>query len=108
MKVPNSFVTLLSNSQLTNRYLNDNAISVVEGLEECRQLTELHIANQRLPEGEKLLFDPRSLQATAVSCTHCQYIDWQCYEHNVKSETCSSDLIWDSNCMLTGYNAIFI
>lgn len=39
---------------------------MVEGLEELRQLSELHIAHQRLPEGEKLLFDPRSLSAIAV------------------------------------------
>ena len=31
------------------------------------QLSELHIANQRLTEGEKLLFDPRTLQAITVS-----------------------------------------
>ena len=49
------------------RYLSDNAISVVEGLEGCGQLSELHIANQRLTEGEKLLFDPRTLQAITVS-----------------------------------------
>lgn len=40
---------------------------VVEGLENLSQLSELHIAQQRLPEGEKLLFDPRSIQAIAVS-----------------------------------------
>ena len=40
---------------------------VVEGLEHCPELTELHIASQRLPEGEKLLFDPRTLKAIAVS-----------------------------------------
>ena len=39
----------------------------MEGLEELRQLSELHIAHQRLPEGEKLLFDPRSLSSIAVS-----------------------------------------
>lgn len=49
------------------RYLNGNAITVVEGLEGLTNLTELHIANQRLPEGEKLLFDPRSLKAVSVS-----------------------------------------
>lgn len=48
------------------RYLNDNAVMVVEGLEQCTDLSELHIANQRLPEGEKLLFDPRTLKAIAV------------------------------------------
>ena len=52
---------------LDHRYLSDNAIMVVEGLEQCVELAELHMANQRLPEGEKLLFDPRTLQAIAVS-----------------------------------------
>ena len=56
------------------RYLSDNGISVVEGLEECRQLTELHVAHQRLSEGEKLLFDPRTLQAIAVSVAVCTYV----------------------------------
>ncbi len=49
------------------RYLSGNAITVVEGLEGLPNLNELHIANQRLPEGEKLLFDPRSLLAVSVS-----------------------------------------
>lgn len=49
------------------RYLNGNAITVVEGLEALTQLSELHIAHQRLPEGEKLLFDPRTLFAISVS-----------------------------------------
>lgn len=62
-------VTTMCKSMKHNscRYLNGNAITVVEGLEELRQLSELHIAYQRLPEGEKLLFDPRSLSAIAVS-----------------------------------------
>lgn len=51
------------------RYLNHNLIRVVEGLEELPQLSELHIAYQKLPEGEKLLFDPRSIKALAVSST---------------------------------------
>lgn len=49
-----------------HRYLNGNAITVVEGLEALKNLTELHVAQQRLPEGEKLLFDPRTIQALAV------------------------------------------
>ena len=49
------------------RYLSHNNISVVEGLEGLTQLTELHIAHQNLPVGEKLLFDPRSMKAIAVS-----------------------------------------
>ena len=53
------------------RYLSGNAITVVEGLTGLTNLIELHIANQRLPEGEKLLFDPRSLQVIAVSFLKC-------------------------------------
>ena len=49
-----------------HRYLNGNAITVVEGLETLKNLTELHVAQQRLPEGEKLLFDPRTIQVLAV------------------------------------------
>lgn len=40
----------------------------MEGLEVLTQLSELHVAHQRLPEGEKLLFDPRTLSAICVSC----------------------------------------
>ena len=50
-----------------NRYLGGNSIVVVEGLQEVNQLQELHVENQRLSSGEKLLFDARSLQAIAVS-----------------------------------------
>ena len=49
-----------------HRYLNGNAITVIEGLEALKNLTELHVAQQRLPEGEKPLFDPRTIQALAV------------------------------------------
>ena len=51
------------------RYLNGNAITVVEGLETLHNLSELHVAQQHLPEGEKLLFDPRTIKALAVSLT---------------------------------------
>ena len=47
-------------------YLSGNAITVLEGLEGLTSLAELHVAHQRLPEGEKLLFEPRSLLAIAV------------------------------------------
>ena len=43
----------------------------MEGLDSARNLKELHIAHQRMPEGEKLLFEPRSLQAIAVSYKIC-------------------------------------
>ena len=39
---------------------------MVEGLEQAQELRELHVENHRLIEGEKLLFDPRSLQAIKV------------------------------------------
>ena len=40
---------------------------MVEGLENLKELSELHIAYQKFPEGEKLLFDPRSLDGISVS-----------------------------------------
>ena len=52
---------------ILHSYLSGNAIAVVEGLEQCTELSELHMASQRLLEGEKLLFDPRTLRAIAVS-----------------------------------------
>ena len=39
---------------------------MLEGLERLENLSELHIENQNLPVGEKLLFDPRTLKAVAV------------------------------------------
>ncbi|XP_072427594.1 protein phosphatase 1 regulatory subunit 42 isoform X2 [Chiloscyllium punctatum] len=49
------------------RYLGGNCISVVEELEGLTELRELHVENQRLPLGEKLLFDPRTLQSLKKS-----------------------------------------
>ncbi len=46
---------------------------VVEGLQELNQLQELHVENQKLSSGEKLLFDARSLQALAVSVNLALY-----------------------------------
>lgn len=40
---------------------------MLEGLETLSQLQELHIENQHISSGEKMLFDDRSLQAIAVS-----------------------------------------
>lgn len=51
------------------RYLGGNAITVLEGLEKLEKLQELHMENQHLPAGEKLLFDPRSLSTLTVSLT---------------------------------------
>ncbi|XP_078254823.1 protein phosphatase 1 regulatory subunit 42 isoform X4 [Rhinoraja longicauda] len=52
---------------LSKLYLGGNCISVVEELEGLTELRELHLENQRLPLGEKLLFDPRTLQSLKKS-----------------------------------------
>lgn len=49
------------------RYLGGNYITVVEGLDKIGELRELHVESQHLPVGEKLLFDPVSLNSLAVS-----------------------------------------
>ncbi|XP_016008422.2 protein phosphatase 1 regulatory subunit 42 isoform X2 [Rousettus aegyptiacus] len=49
------------------RYLGGNYIAVIEGLEGLEGLRELHVESQRLPLGEKLLFDPRTLHSLAKS-----------------------------------------
>ncbi|EDV23399.1 uncharacterized protein TRIADDRAFT_27741 [Trichoplax adhaerens] len=53
--------SLHSLKKLTKIYLGGNEIAVLEGLEKLPNVIELRIENQRLPPGEKLLFDPRSL-----------------------------------------------
>ncbi len=55
------------------RYLGGNGITVLEGLEKLDQLQELHIENQKLPAGEKILFDPRSIATLAVSSRHFSF-----------------------------------
>ena len=59
------------------RYLGGNAITVLEGFEKVENLQELHIENQKLAPGEKLLFDPRSLATLSVGYifnqTHAQF-----------------------------------
>ncbi|KAM4689448.1 protein phosphatase 1 regulatory subunit 42 isoform 1-T2 [Discoglossus pictus] len=52
--------------RLEKLYLGGNYLTVVEGLEGL-ELRELHIESQRLPPGEKLLFDPRTLHSLAKS-----------------------------------------
>ncbi|XP_058621531.1 protein phosphatase 1 regulatory subunit 42 isoform X5 [Onychostoma macrolepis] len=42
-------------------FLGGNIITVVEGLDELKSLKELHVEGQKLPRGEKLIFDPRSI-----------------------------------------------
>ena len=49
------------------RHIGGNQISVLEGLENLHELVELHIENQNLPPGEKLLFDPRTLLTLVVN-----------------------------------------
>ncbi|XP_067831975.1 protein phosphatase 1 regulatory subunit 42 [Heptranchias perlo] len=58
---------LSSLQNLSKLYLGGNCISVVEELEGLTELRELHLENQRLPLGEKLLFDPRTLQSLKKS-----------------------------------------
>ncbi|KAM6977655.1 protein phosphatase 1 regulatory subunit 42 [Aplochiton taeniatus] len=58
---------LSSLRQLSKLYLGGNSITVAEGLEELGELQELHLEGQRLPPGEKLLFDPRTLHSLAES-----------------------------------------
>lgn len=54
---------LSSLRSLRKLYLGRNCITVVEGLDQLQQLSELHIEYQKLPLGEKLLFDPKSIVA---------------------------------------------
>ncbi|XP_055459296.1 protein phosphatase 1 regulatory subunit 42 isoform X1 [Psammomys obesus] len=53
--------------KLEKLYLGGNYIAVIEGLEGLKELRELHVESQRLPLGEKLLFDPRTLRSLAQS-----------------------------------------
>ncbi|XP_074642721.1 protein phosphatase 1 regulatory subunit 42-like isoform X2 [Tubulanus polymorphus] len=53
--------------KLTKLYVGGNCITVIEGLENIDNLQELHAEHQKLPSGEQLLFDPRSLRALAFS-----------------------------------------
>uniref|UniRef100_H2YB45 Protein phosphatase 1 regulatory subunit 42 n=1 Tax=Ciona savignyi TaxID=51511 RepID=H2YB45_CIOSA len=55
--------------RLTKLYLGYNNLSVIEGLQSLDQLKELNVEYQRLPPGEKLLFEPRTLTALARSLT---------------------------------------
>ncbi|KAM4865368.1 protein phosphatase 1 regulatory subunit 42 isoform 3-T8 [Thomomys bottae] len=57
---------LASLKKLEKLYLGSNYIAVVEGLEGL-ELRELHVESQRLPLGEKLLFDPRTLHSLSKS-----------------------------------------
>ena len=50
-------------ANLEKLYIGHNKISVLEGLGNLRRLRELHMESQRLPEGDALTFDPRSIQA---------------------------------------------
>ena len=59
----------LTNIMYTFRYLGHNQVSVLEGLENNKNLSELHIECQELPGGEKLLFDPRTMESLSV-CSH--------------------------------------
>lgn len=66
----NNRIQKLSNlghcSKLEKLYLGGNQIQVIEGLDQCFRLTELYVENQRLPDGEKLLFEPRTLRTLST------------------------------------------
>ncbi|XP_072780817.1 protein phosphatase 1 regulatory subunit 42 isoform X4 [Taeniopygia guttata] len=62
-----SIENLSSLKKLEKLYLGGNYITVVEGLDKVGELRELHIESQHLPLGEKLLFDPVSLNSLAKS-----------------------------------------
>jgi len=47
--------------RLNKVFLGHNEISLVEGLHSLPCLRELHVENQRLSSGEKLLFEPRTM-----------------------------------------------
>ncbi|XP_030046027.1 protein phosphatase 1 regulatory subunit 42 isoform X2 [Microcaecilia unicolor] len=67
----NNLISCIENltalKKLEKLYLSGNYITVIEGLEGLEELRELHVDSQRLPPGEKLLFDPRTLQSLAKS-----------------------------------------
>ncbi|XP_043210590.1 protein phosphatase 1 regulatory subunit 42-like [Amphibalanus amphitrite] len=50
-------------TNLEKLYIGHNKISVLEGLENLHRLRELHMESQRLPAGDSLTFDPRSVEA---------------------------------------------
>lgn len=58
-----TYIPRLKNSNLLVLRLDENDISVIEGLDECTQLEELSVANQRI--ASPLVFDQKSLQAIA-------------------------------------------
>lgn len=67
-------LTLESYLVFSCRYLGGNEISVIEGLDKLDSLKELHVDNQKLPVGERLLFDPRTLASLSVSIS-CRLVN---------------------------------
>lgn len=51
-----------------NSHLSGNCIGTVCGLETARCLEELHVAKQRLPEGERFTIDRTSIDGIKASC----------------------------------------
>ncbi|XP_068082955.1 protein phosphatase 1 regulatory subunit 42 [Anabrus simplex] len=56
-------------TKLRKLYLSKNSIAVIEGLESQKDLHELHVEKQKLPKGESLYFDPRTIK-TLSKCLH--------------------------------------
>ena len=69
---PHPFVlTPESNTTTTinnNSHLSGNSIGNVCGLETARCLEELHVAKQRLPQGERFAIDRASIDGIKASC----------------------------------------
>ncbi|WAR24594.1 PPR42-like protein, partial [Mya arenaria] len=73
--------------RLTKLYLGGNSITVVEGLEKLEKLQELHLENQSLPPGEKLLFDPHTLDGKQISETAKQFLkNWHANKETQKQK----------------------
>ena len=53
--------------KLKKLFLGYNRISVIEGLENLINLSELHVEKQKLALGERLCFEPRTTSTLAVS-----------------------------------------
>ncbi|KAI2648967.1 Protein phosphatase 1 regulatory subunit 42 [Labeo rohita] len=98
-------------SNLTHLYMQNNNIScienlsslhnlsklitVVEGLEELKNLKELHVEGQKLPCGEKLVFDPRSISSLSDQMRDVELVDHEealCILNISKNNI---DEIWD-------------
>lgn len=52
----------LANTKLKKLFLDENEISLIQGLHQCTELVVLSVARQRLPKHKFLSFDPMTLE----------------------------------------------